>query len=101
GRAEAAAAVARPGVEAIGYAVPGATVDFVADVDQLSADALAAALEGAGLTGRRIGVERAQVSLAHHDVIRRLARAGDPPAGRAPRAWSGLGRLVGSSAATS
>src|SRR5215468_1859286 len=51
GRAEA-----RPDVEAIGYRVPGATVDAVADVDLLSGEALAAALEQAGLSGRRVGV---------------------------------------------
>src|SRR5262245_38649196 len=54
GRAEGLRAAARPDVEAIGYRVPGATVDAVADVDLLSGEALAAALEQAGLSGRRV-----------------------------------------------
>src|SRR5207302_3829024 len=45
----------RPGVDVIGYRVPGATVDIVAEVDQLSGEALGVAVEQAGLAGRRVG----------------------------------------------
>jgi Xaa-Pro aminopeptidase len=73
GRAESLRAGGRPGVEAIGYRVPGATVDAVADVDILGGEALAAALEQAGLRGRRVGVEEAQISAMHHAIVGQLA----------------------------
>jgi Xaa-Pro aminopeptidase len=41
----------------LGYAVPGLTVDRVADVGRGSAEALAEALRRAGLAGQRVGVE--------------------------------------------
>src|SRR2546428_9723035 len=69
GRAEGLRASVRPGVEVIGYPVPGATVDVVAEVDRLSGEALGAAIEQAGLRGRRTGVEEAQISVQHNAVV--------------------------------
>jgi Xaa-Pro aminopeptidase len=82
GQVEGAPAGVRPGVDVIGYAVPGATVDFVADVDALSGEALGAAIEQAGLIGRRVGVEEAQISVRHHAVVAgRVGGSGRPDGG--------------------
>jgi Xaa-Pro aminopeptidase len=62
------------GIAIIGYAVPGATVDRVADVGRLSADALATALEHAGLAGAKIGIEEAALCVLHAGIV---ARYGD------------------------
>jgi Xaa-Pro aminopeptidase len=69
GRADGLRASVRPGVDVIGYPVPGATVDVVAEVDGLSDEALGAAIEQAGLRGRRTGVEEAQISVQHNAVV--------------------------------
>jgi Xaa-Pro aminopeptidase len=71
GSAEAARAQTGPGVAVVGYAVPGATVDRVADVELLSGEALEQAIETAGLPGRRIGVEETQLSAYHAAVVAR------------------------------
>lgn len=53
----------------IGYAVPGSTIDRVADIDSTSADALREAAKETGLRGKRIGVEVSQVSASHVAAI--------------------------------
>src|SRR5439155_12286471 len=62
GSSEAVRKAARSATDVAGYHVPGATVDRVADVDGGSAIALVWAIERAGLTGKRVGVETADVS---------------------------------------
>jgi Xaa-Pro aminopeptidase len=54
-----------------GYAVPGATIDRVADVERLSAEALDLAVEQAGLTGQRIGIEEMHISAFHAAAVAR------------------------------
>src|SRR5205814_22283 len=58
---------------AVGYRAPGGTVDSVADVDVLSAEALVTAIERAGLSGQRIGIETGDVSAHHAAAIERAA----------------------------
>jgi Xaa-Pro aminopeptidase len=58
---------------AVGYRVPGSTVDRVADVNTLSAAALVEAVEQAGLGGKRIGIEAGDVSAHHTAAVARVA----------------------------
>jgi Xaa-Pro aminopeptidase len=60
-----------PAIDAVGYLVPGSTVDRVADVDALSLAALELAIDRAGLAGARIGVEDGEVSGRHLAAIAR------------------------------
>lgn len=59
------------GIVAIGYAIPGPTLDQVADVPGLSAARLDAALTEVGLDGQRIGVEENHISARHAGIVAR------------------------------
>jgi len=71
GSAEAARAYTAADLDVFGYAVPGATVDRVAEVELRSGEALEQAIETVGLRGRRIGVEETQLSAYHAAVLAR------------------------------
>jgi Xaa-Pro aminopeptidase len=75
GSADAIRPLVTPGVQVVGYDVPGLTVDRVVDGARESAVALEAALDLAGLGGRRIGIEETQISRLHADVVARLGTA--------------------------
>jgi Xaa-Pro dipeptidase len=63
-----------PETMAIGYRVPGSTIDRVADVVSLSAIALEEAIERVGLAEQRIGIEEAELSAHHAAVVDGLAK---------------------------
>ncbi len=73
GSAEGIQKAATSATDAVGYRAPGGTVDRVADVDVLSAEALVSAIEQAGLNGQRIGVETGDVSAHHYAAIAGIA----------------------------
>jgi Xaa-Pro aminopeptidase len=75
GSAEAIRRSAANATSAVGYRVPGSTIDRVADVDALSDAALVEAVEQAGLAGRRIGVELGDVSGHHAAAVAGVATA--------------------------
>jgi len=56
-------------ISVFGYATPGGTLDRVADVERLAAAALDAAVEQAGLRGRRIGIEETAISVFHAAAV--------------------------------
>src|ERR671927_865100 len=62
---DAARTPVEPELRVVGYAVPGGTIDQVADADRLSAAALEAAIGQTGLEGRRVGIEETAMSAFH------------------------------------
>ncbi|MBM3679445.1 MAG: aminopeptidase P family protein [Actinobacteria bacterium] len=95
GSADGLRAAVRGRVEVIAYRVPGATVDAVADVDELSGEALGTALEQAGLGGRRVGIEEAAISVRHFDVVRQRVGATGPHGGFGPAGRGSTVSLAG------
>src|SRR5258708_5518832 len=73
GNVEAIQRAAPSATGAVGYRIPGGSVDRVADVDALSAAALVEAVEQAGLRGKRVGVENGDVSAHHAAAVSRVA----------------------------
>jgi len=73
GSAEAVRPRVDSAVIVIGYPVPGTTLDRVAEVARLSADALNEAIVATGLAGQRIGIEEDRLSVLH---ARAVAKSG-------------------------
>jgi Xaa-Pro dipeptidase len=69
GNAAAIAAELSPDLAGLGYRTPGNTLVQMPDIVEGSVGALAAALREAGLIGKRIGIESADVSARHAAVV--------------------------------
>lgn len=76
GSAEAARSLVSVDATIIGYSVPGATLDRVAEVGRQSVEALGEALASAELTGRRIGIEEERLSTLHAYAIAKVGSVG-------------------------
>lgn len=71
-------------IAVLGYPVPGSTLDRVADVARLSADALGEGIVVAGLSGTRVGIEEDRLSVLHARAVAQsatIAALGDQVAG--------------------
>src|SRR5262249_13200750 len=77
GSAESARRIVGAGVEMLGYAVPGSTLDRVPDVPGGSAEALEGAPRASGLSGKRVRVEAASLSAGHARSIAQVATPAD------------------------
>lgn len=72
GPAEAVRASRSVDLAIFSYAIPGSTIDRVADVGQGSVDALRGAVEATGTRGRRVGIEEQWLTARHASVVARL-----------------------------
>jgi len=72
GSVETSRLLAQTDISVIGYAVPGATVDRVAEVERLSGEALQHAVDLTGLGGKRIRIEETQPNRAQLPLGQKL-----------------------------